>query len=37
MYLNIIFVKGILDIALGQEADWKHVTQPSKPRDLQAA
>ena len=37
MYLNIIFVKGILDIALGQEADWKHVTQPSKQRDLQAA
>jgi len=37
MYLNIVFVKGILDLSLGQQADWKHVTQPSKPRDLQAA
>ena len=37
MYLNVVFVKGILDMALGQQADWKHVTRPATPLDLQAA
>ena len=26
-FLNVVFVKGILDISLGREAGWKHVTR----------
>lgn len=26
-YLNVVYVKGILDISLGQQASWKHVTR----------
>ncbi len=27
MVLNLVFVKGILDISLGHQADWKHLTK----------
>jgi hypothetical protein len=26
MFLNIVYVKGIIDISLGRTANWKHVT-----------
>ncbi len=28
LFLNIIYVKGILDLSLGRKADWKYVPQP---------
>ena len=28
-FLNIVFVKGVLDIALGRQAAWKHVVRPT--------
>ena len=31
MFLNIVFVKGILDISLGREAGWKHVARTASP------
>jgi biofilm PGA synthesis N-glycosyltransferase PgaC len=31
MFLNVVYVKGVLDISLGQQARWKHVV-PSGPR-----
>jgi hypothetical protein len=36
MFLNLVFVKGILDISLGQQADWKHLTRPAKPGHARA-
>ena len=27
MFLNVVFVKGILDIAVRRQAGWKHVVQ----------
>jgi hypothetical protein len=27
-YLNAVFVKGVLDISFGRQADWKHVVRP---------
>jgi hypothetical protein len=32
MFLNIIYVKGIIDIALGRTANWKHLTHASAPQ-----
>jgi biofilm PGA synthesis N-glycosyltransferase PgaC len=29
LYLNVVYVKGILDITLGRQASWKHLVQPS--------
>jgi cellulose synthase/poly-beta-1,6-N-acetylglucosamine synthase-like glycosyltransferase len=29
MFLNVVYVKGIVDISLGRQAKWKHVTRPS--------
>src|SRR4051794_4155870 len=29
MFLNIVYVKGVLDISLGSQARWKHVVQPA--------
>ena len=26
-FLNVVFVKGVLDISLGRQASWKHVTR----------
>lgn len=26
MFLNVVYVKGILDISLGRQANWRHVT-----------
>ena len=31
MFLNIIYVKGIIDIALGRTANWKHLTHVAAP------
>ncbi len=31
MFLNVVYVKGVLDISLGHQARWKHVVQ-SRPR-----
>ncbi|MET4095412.1 glycosyltransferase family 2 protein [Arthrobacter sp. UYCu712] len=32
MYLNIIYVKGIIDMSMGRTADWKHLNHaPSQP------
>ncbi len=28
-FLNIVFVKGVLDISLGRQAAWKHVVRPA--------
>jgi poly-beta-1,6-N-acetyl-D-glucosamine synthase len=36
MFLNLVFVKGILDISLGQQADGKHLTRPAKPGHARA-
>ena len=27
-FLNVVFVKGVLDISLGRQASWKHVVRP---------
>jgi cellulose synthase/poly-beta-1,6-N-acetylglucosamine synthase-like glycosyltransferase len=34
MFLNIVYVKGIIDISLGRTASWKHVTQTSSAESL---
>lgn len=31
MFLNVVYVKGVLDIALGRTATWKYVPQPTTP------
>jgi cellulose synthase/poly-beta-1,6-N-acetylglucosamine synthase-like glycosyltransferase len=33
MFLNVVYVKGIIDISLGRQASWKHITRqgPSLP------
>jgi biofilm PGA synthesis N-glycosyltransferase PgaC len=31
LFLNIIFVKGILDLTLGRQASWKHIVQSPAP------
>lgn len=31
MFLNVVYVRGIIDISLGRQADWKHVVP--KPND----
>jgi cellulose synthase/poly-beta-1,6-N-acetylglucosamine synthase-like glycosyltransferase len=31
MFLNVVFVKGVLDISLGRTADWKHVARTPHP------
>ncbi len=31
MFLNVVYVKGVLDISLGHQARWKHVVR-SGPR-----
>ncbi|MFF2032137.1 glycosyltransferase [Arthrobacter sp. NPDC058192] len=31
MFLNIVYVKGIIDISLGRTAKWKHVTHTGAP------
>lgn len=41
MVLNVVFVKGIVDMSLGQQADWKHLTKgprsdPARPDDTKA-
>ena len=36
MVLNIVFVKGIIDISLGRQASWKHVTRPPSAQLSQA-
>ena len=36
MFLNIVFVKGIIDISLGRQASWKHVTRPPAAQLSQA-
>jgi cellulose synthase/poly-beta-1,6-N-acetylglucosamine synthase-like glycosyltransferase len=28
-FLNVVFVKGVLDISLGRQASWKHVVKPA--------
>ncbi len=29
LFLNIVYVKGILDLTLGRQANWKYVPQPT--------
>jgi len=29
MFLNVVYLKGIWDLSLAKQADWKHVVQPS--------
>jgi cellulose synthase/poly-beta-1,6-N-acetylglucosamine synthase-like glycosyltransferase len=29
-FLNVVFVKGVLDISLGRQASWKHVVRPAE-------
>jgi len=33
MYLNVVYVKGVVDISLGRQAHWKHLTR-STPDEL---
>lgn len=39
VFLNLVYVKGILDISLGRTASWKHVTHhpPAQPAEAVAA
>jgi cellulose synthase/poly-beta-1,6-N-acetylglucosamine synthase-like glycosyltransferase len=34
MFLNIVYIKGIIDISLGRTANWKHVTHTSAPEPV---
>jgi cellulose synthase/poly-beta-1,6-N-acetylglucosamine synthase-like glycosyltransferase len=36
MFLNIVYVKGIIDIALGRAANWKHLTHEAAPDNVKA-
>ena len=31
MFLNVVYVKGVLDISVGSQARWKHVVSPGRP------
>jgi hypothetical protein len=31
LFLNIVFVKGIVDLTLGRQASWKYIAQPATP------
>jgi hypothetical protein len=33
MFLNVVFVKGVLDISLSRQASWKHVTKQLDDHD----
>jgi cellulose synthase/poly-beta-1,6-N-acetylglucosamine synthase-like glycosyltransferase len=37
LFLNVVYVKGIIDIALRREATWKHVVQPPAGHPAQPA
>lgn len=37
MYLNIVFVKGSIDISLGRQTSWKHVTRAPSTEYVKAA
>ena len=37
MFLNIVYVKGIIDISLGRTASWKHLSHASVPGKAEAA
>ena len=37
MFLNIVYVKGIIDISLGRTASWKHLPHASVPGKAEAA
>lgn len=34
MFLNLIYVKGILDLSFGRQATWKHLTHAAQAREL---
>jgi cellulose synthase/poly-beta-1,6-N-acetylglucosamine synthase-like glycosyltransferase len=34
MFLNIVYVKGIVDISFGRQADWKHLAHAAPAREL---
>lgn len=34
MFLNVVFVKGVLDISLGRQAAWKHVARTGVPQEV---
>lgn len=36
MFLNIVYVKGIIDIALGRKPSWKHLTHATTPSTAKA-
>ena len=29
LFLNVVYIKGILDISLGRQASWRHVVPPA--------
>ncbi len=36
-YLNVVYVKGVVDIALGRQADWKHLAHNRTSEELEVA
>lgn len=36
MYLNLVYVKGIIDISVGRQASWKHVPHVTAPEAVKA-
>lgn len=34
MFLNLVYVKGIIDISFGRQASWKHLTHAAPAREL---
>ncbi len=36
-FLNVVYVRGVLDIARGHEAQWRHVGPPQEPADPDTA
>ncbi|MDJ0320454.1 glycosyltransferase family 2 protein [Pseudarthrobacter sp. PS3-L1] len=32
MFLNIVYVKGVIDLSIGRKADWKHLSHISPPQ-----
>ncbi|WP_426245056.1 glycosyltransferase family 2 protein [Nocardioides sp. LHG3406-4] len=35
MFLNVVYVKGVLDISFGRQASWKHVPHPVSPHSME--
>jgi cellulose synthase/poly-beta-1,6-N-acetylglucosamine synthase-like glycosyltransferase len=37
MFLNVVYVKGVLDISFGRQAGWKHVPHPASGHAIEVA